>query len=59
MTSHRWNDRLSKSAEEELEYIERRARQYSQRVRQAERERDALAAELAALRERMGTQATA
>lgn len=57
MTSHRWNDRLSKSAQEEYEYLERRARQYSQRVRQAERERDELAAKLAALQAQMAATA--
>lgn len=59
MTSHRWNDRLSDSTREEMEYLERRERQYRAKVRKAQEERDALAAELAALRERMGTQATA
>ena len=53
MTSHRWNDRLSASTREEKEYLERRERQYRARVRQAERERDELAAKLQALREQM------
>ena len=53
MTSHRWNDRLSASTREEMEYLERRERQYRARVRRAERERDELAAKLQALREQM------
>jgi hypothetical protein len=57
VTSHRWNDRLSDSTREEMEYLERRERQYRAKVRQAERERDELAAKLAALQAQMAATA--